>query len=111
MSRLSSLSRLPSKFTAKGSPLMYKGVKVLDVHGHTTPTPHRNAFLVNILTSNAASRSPLQEGARRGGGNFGAQMDISDEAYVVAAQSHASYMDARGIDVQIIGPRPFTMLG
>jgi predicted TIM-barrel fold metal-dependent hydrolase len=91
---------------------MFKGVKVLDVHGHTTPTPHRNAFLVNILTSNAAARSPLDPGAaRRGSGNFGAQMEIPNEAYEVAAASHAKYMDERNIDVQIIGPRPFTMLG
>ncbi len=90
---------------------MYNGSKVFDVHGHVTPTPHRNAFLVNLLTSNAAQRSPLAAGARARGGNFGRQMDIGDEAYKIAAESHAKYMDDRNIDVQVIGPRPFTMLG
>jgi hypothetical protein len=89
---------------------MYNGTKVFDVHGHVTPTPHRNAFLVNLLTSNAAQRSPLS-GGRSGGGNFGRQMEIGDDAYQIAAESHAKYLDDRNIDVQIIGPRPFTMLG
>jgi hypothetical protein len=89
---------------------MYNGQKVFDVHGHVTPTPHRNAFLVNLLTSNAAQRSPLSGGTRRAG-NFGRQMEIGDDAYQVAAESHVKYLDDRDIDVQIIGPRPFTMLG
>src|SRR4051794_28384932 len=90
---------------------MYNGTKVFDIHGHVTPTPHRNAFLVNLLTSNAAQRSPLSAGGRAVAGNFGAQMNIGDDAYQVAADSHVKYIDERNIDVQIIGPRPFTMLG
>jgi predicted TIM-barrel fold metal-dependent hydrolase len=89
---------------------LYKGSKVLDVHGHVTPTPHRNAFLVGLLTSNSATRSPLSQPRERGG-NFGRQMEVPDDAYEIAAASHAKYMDDRDIDVQIIGPRPFTMLG
>jgi predicted TIM-barrel fold metal-dependent hydrolase len=90
---------------------MYNGTKVFDVHGHVTPTPHRNAFLVNILTSNAAARSPLSGGGRAVSGNFGRQMDIGEDAYRIAAESHVKYLDDRNIDVQVIGPRPFTMLG
>src|SRR5262249_40484918 len=81
---------------------MYKATKVYDVHGHVTPTPHRNAFLVNLLTSNAAARSPLSQGGRAVSGNFGTQMNVGDDAYKVAAESHAKYMDERNIDVQVI---------
>ena len=36
---------------------------------------------------------------------------LSDEAFQQANQHHVTYMDERNIDVQVLGPRPFTMMG
>jgi hypothetical protein len=83
--------------------LAVNGYKVYDVHGHVTTTNAVRSYAVTLMASNTASRSPLQNAQRAG--------DLSDEALQRAAQTHATYMDERNIDVQIIGPRPFTMLG
>src|SRR6266511_2251848 len=89
---------------------MYNGVKVLDVHGHVSAPPAVRAWIVNILASNTAGRSPISEGGTVAGrGQTG--REFSDEAFHDAAKIHADYMSDRNIDVQIIGPRPFTMLG
>jgi predicted TIM-barrel fold metal-dependent hydrolase len=82
---------------------VHNGYKVFDVHGHVTAPASVRGFAVNLLASNTASRSPITSG--RGGAEF------SDEAFQRSAKTHADYMDERNIDVQIIGPRPFTMLG
>lgn len=87
---------------------MYNGTRVLDVHGHVSSPAGARTYVVGLMASNSASRSPLAPGARRGG--RGAP-DLSDEAFHNAAQEHAEYMDVRNIDAQIIGPRPFTMMG
>src|SRR3989304_4515081 len=63
----------------------------------------RRAQGLILRASNTASPSPIMS-SRRG-------PDYSDEAFKAAAQTHVNYMDERSIDVQIIGPRPFTMLG
>ena len=88
---------------------MYNGTQILDVHGHVSSPASVRAWAVNLLASNTAIRSPLGPGGNRGGGRGG--MDLSDEAFEKAAQEHVTYMDARNIDVQIIGPRPFTTMG
>ena len=91
---------------------MYNGAKVLDVHGHVSAPQAARGWVVNLMSSNTASRSPLlQSGPRGGGGRFGGADPLSDDAFRESARGHAEYMDARNIDVQIIGPRPFTMLG
>jgi predicted TIM-barrel fold metal-dependent hydrolase len=82
---------------------VYNGVKVLDVHGHVSAPPAGQAYLLSMLASNTPSASPLSGGAPRPG--------MADEDFRSAAASHARYMDERNIDVQIIGPRPFMMLG
>lgn len=79
---------------------MYNGTKVLDVHGHVSVPPASNSYLTLLLASNTAMPGPLSGG--RG---------PSEEEYRAAAQRHVDYMDARDIDVQVIGPRPFMMLG
>lgn len=82
---------------------MYNGVKVLDVHGHVSAPPAGQNYLVMMMASNTATPSPLSGGERRPG--------MSDEDFQRTAAEHARYMDARNIDVQIIGPRPFQMMG
>jgi len=81
---------------------MYKGTKVLDVHGHVSVPNAARAFAVSLMASNTYMRSPLSEGG---------QSNITEEQYHQAAARHVTYMDERAIDVQLIGPRPYTMLG
>ena len=81
---------------------MYNGVKVLDVHSHVTVPPSSNAFLSMLLASNTAMKSPLSEGGRG---------MATEEEFRAANDRHIAYMDERDIDVQIIGPRPFMMMG
>lgn len=81
---------------------MYNGIKVLDVHGHLSAPG--NQFVTLMLSSNTANPSPIA-GGKSGTGEY------SDEAFYAAAKRHLDYMTERKIDVQIIGPRPFTMMG
>jgi predicted TIM-barrel fold metal-dependent hydrolase len=82
---------------------MYQNTKVLDVHGHVSVPPSSNAFLTLMLGSNTAMPSPLS--------TPGARATTTEEEFRAAAAGHVSYMDERNIDVQVIGPRPFMMLG
>jgi predicted TIM-barrel fold metal-dependent hydrolase len=83
---------------------MYNGSKVFDVHGHVSSPAAVWSHMHLLLASNTALPSPLASGARRG-------PELSDEAFRAAEQRHVTFMDERNIDVQIIGPRPFRMLG
>jgi len=84
---------------------MYKGTKVLDVHGHVTAPQAGFSYLQMMMASNTASPSPIY------GGKSTDRPGMSDEDFKKSAQTHVTYMDERSIDVQIIGPRPFQMLG
>jgi predicted TIM-barrel fold metal-dependent hydrolase len=81
---------------------VYHGTKVLDVHGHVSVASGANNYIATLLASNSLNHSPLLGG--RGAGP-------TEEQYRAAAARHVAYMDDRNIDVQIIGPRPFMMLG
>src|SRR2546423_1843393 len=70
---------------------MYKGVKVIDVHGHMSTPPQFRAFAYNLI----ALRSPGEGG-----------LDISTEQMEGALSRHLKMLDARGIDVQMISARP-----
>src|SRR5262245_16394168 len=85
---------------------MYNGTRVFDVHGHVTAPPAVRGWATLLLSSNTVRRSPLS--MRNPPSNLG---DLSDEAFQRAAKSHVDYIDARNIDMQIIGPRPFVMMG
>jgi predicted TIM-barrel fold metal-dependent hydrolase len=86
---------------------MYDDLSVLDVHAHVSVPPLANNQLLSMLATNSAMRSPLSGGD--GMAPFGAP--LPEEQFRAAAAGHVSYIDERGIDVQIIGPRPFMMLG
>jgi predicted TIM-barrel fold metal-dependent hydrolase len=74
------------------------------VHGHVSVPQAANAFLVGMLGSNTPLKSPI--GAAQAG-----PAKVTVEQFRAAALEHVEYMDARQIDVQLIGPRPFLMLG
>jgi predicted TIM-barrel fold metal-dependent hydrolase len=82
---------------------MYQNTKILDVHGHVSVPPSSNALLTLMLGANTPMPSPLS--------TPGARAMATEEEYRKAAAGHVAYMDERNIDVQIIGPRPFMMLG
>lgn len=85
----------------RGNPV-YKGTKVFDVHSHVSVPPSSNAFVTSLIASNTVTRSPLSQGGRP---------QATEEEFRAASARHIAYMDARDIDVQIIGPRPFMQLG
>src|SRR6185437_9835194 len=83
---------------------VYHGVRVLDVHGHVSVPFSANSFLILMMGSNTPMASPI--GQDRAG-----PAAVSVAEFRAAARGHVTYMDDRNIDVQIIGPRPFLMMG
>lgn len=83
---------------------MYENVPVLDVHGHVSVPQAANSFLVSMLGSNTPLKSPI--GSPQAG-----PAKVTVEQFRATALEHVQYMDDRQIDVQLIGPRPFLMLG
>ena len=90
---------------------MFKGTKVLDVHGHVSAPPAARNWAMGGLSSGHLGQSPFRATGGGGGGGEGGGGAISDEAYMETNKRHVDYMDVRNIDVQVIGPRPFTMMG
>jgi predicted TIM-barrel fold metal-dependent hydrolase len=86
---------------------MYDDLKVLDVHAHVSVPPIANNQVLSMLATNSAMRSPFSGGS--GMPPFGAP--VPEELFREAAANHVRYIDERDIDVQIIGPRPFMVLG
>jgi predicted TIM-barrel fold metal-dependent hydrolase len=84
---------------------MYKGVKVLDVHGHVSAPDNGRSALAGMLASNTPNtndpRTP--QGLQR--------LQMTEEGFIASGKRHADMMTDHNIDVQVIGPRPFLMLG
>ncbi len=83
---------------------MYNGVTVLDVHGHVSSPEATSNYLMLMMAANTAFPNPLGNTARQTPG-------LSPDDFKAASKRHVDYMDARNIDVQIIGPRPFRVMG
>ena len=83
---------------------MYDGYSVLDVHGHVTIPQEAYFFLPFMMGSNVPVPSPISQ---PGVG----YVDVPVEKFQESAQWHVNYLDARGIDVQVIGPRPYVTFG
>jgi len=72
---------------------MFNNQTTVDVHGHmTTPAVFRQ-FLAECVSQNTPNR----------------KLDMNDDQLEAAQQRHLKFMDDRGIDVQLIGPRPIAM--
>jgi predicted TIM-barrel fold metal-dependent hydrolase len=82
---------------------MYDSLPVLDMHGHVSVPQSANSLLVTMMGSNTPATSPFR--TRQG------RHVVPEEDFRQAAAEHVAYMDERNIDVQVIGPRPFTMMG
>jgi predicted TIM-barrel fold metal-dependent hydrolase len=83
---------------------VYHNVSVLDVHGHVSVPFSANSFLMLMMGANTPMASPI-------GQDLAGPAAVSKEDFHAAALGHVTYMDERNIDVQVIGPRPFLMLG
>jgi predicted TIM-barrel fold metal-dependent hydrolase len=98
---------------------MFKGQKVFDVHGHVSAPQAARNWIMGGFSSGYVGPSPFRsggggggEGSGGGGGRFGGGGNpLGDEAFMQTNKGHVDYMDERNIDVQVIGPRPFTMMG
>jgi predicted TIM-barrel fold metal-dependent hydrolase len=73
---------------------VFEGKKVLDVHGHVSRPPEYMAYAAMCMASNG----PFPTGAFK-----------IDEAKLAPSQKrHIQELDERNIDVQLLGPRPFS---
>jgi predicted TIM-barrel fold metal-dependent hydrolase len=73
---------------------LYKGKTVIDVHGHLSTPPQFRAFAFNLVVI----RDPNE------------QLALSAEAMKPAVERHLKMLDERGIDVQLLSPRPVAMM-
>jgi predicted TIM-barrel fold metal-dependent hydrolase len=81
---------------------MYQDYKVLDVHAHVSAPSIAYSLIGQMLGANTPIRSPLR---------FGGRLVIPESDFEASVSKHVSYIDERQIDVQILGPRPYLMLG
>jgi predicted TIM-barrel fold metal-dependent hydrolase len=89
---------------------MYNGVKVLDVHGHVSSPEATSNYLMLMMAANTPFPSPIPSGGVPAAGGR-TSPGLSADDFKRASQRHIDYMDERNIDVQIIGPRPFRVMG
>jgi predicted TIM-barrel fold metal-dependent hydrolase len=73
---------------------VYKGKTVIDVHGHLSTPPQFRAFAFNLLVI----RDPNE------------RLALSEEAMRPAIERHLKMLDERGIDLQLLSPRPVAMM-
>lgn len=83
---------------------MYNGGKVLDIHGHVTAPLHGTPALAFMLAGN----TPIDLDSRTQTNEF---LGMTAQAWDESVASHIAELDIRSIDAQLIGPRPFLMLG
>lgn len=83
---------------------MYNGKKVLDIHAHVSAPTHGTHALGLLLASN----TPIDFDPRTG---ENAALSLTEEGWAQSTARHLGVMDERSIDCQLIGPRPFLMLG
>jgi predicted TIM-barrel fold metal-dependent hydrolase len=87
---------------------VYGGYKVLDIHAHVSAPEETQAFLVSMIGSNTPVPSPYSAARRI---EYTTQNRVSDERLRETFAKHVAYIDERNIDVQLLGPRPYTQFG
>lgn len=84
---------------------MYNDVKVYDVHGHVShPFGGMGRMMLFMQAMNTPLPSPI-------GTPGAADAGLGEEDFAVTVGRHVAQLDDRGIERQVIGPRPFLMLG
>jgi predicted TIM-barrel fold metal-dependent hydrolase len=83
---------------------MYKGLKVLDIHAHVSAPNNGTTALSLLLASNTPlSANPLESELPA--------LGMTEEGWAQANARHLALLDDQQIDAQLLGPRPFLMLG
>lgn len=83
---------------------MYKSTKVLDIHAHVSAPMHGTPMLAFMLASN----TPLEIDPRS---TLDFKLGLTEEGWEQSVGAHVRLLDDFNIDAQLIGPRPFLMLG
>lgn len=83
---------------------MYNGQKVLDIHAHVSAPNHGTHGLGLMLAGN----TPMNVDPRT---QEIPNIGMTEEAWHASTAAHVAELDKRSIDRQLIGPRPFLMLG
>jgi predicted TIM-barrel fold metal-dependent hydrolase len=83
---------------------MHNNYKVLDIHAHVSAPGHGTTALAFMLASN----TPLDVDPRK---VELPHLGITEEGWHAANKRHLQEIDSRNIDCQLLGPRPFLMLG
>jgi predicted TIM-barrel fold metal-dependent hydrolase len=77
---------------------------ILDVHGHVSAPDGLYAYKANLLSHRGAHG---RGGAGLSDDQLRAAVEIPNRAFGI---SHLEHLDEAGIDVQLISPRPYTMM-
>jgi len=77
---------------------------IVDVHGHVSAPDGLYAYKANLLSHRGAHG---RGGAALSDDQLRAAVETANRAFGI---SHLEHLDAAGIDVQIISPRPYTMM-
>lgn len=77
---------------------MYRGAKVIDVHGHMTTPAEVSRYLNGLLMQRLPSPGPFHT------------IRMSDDSLEEAQQGHLKRLDEYNIDFQLISPRPASMM-
>ncbi|VCU68813.1 Amidohydrolase [Pigmentiphaga humi] len=73
---------------------MYKKKLVIDVHGHLSAPPHFRAYAMNLMSLRSASST----------------LAIPETAMAAAQERHLAMLDNCKVDLQLLSPRPVTMM-
>ena len=95
---------------------MYLGKKVLDIHGHMSAPPAIFTYVTTMMASNTSRPNPLEfmEGPKNDFDKFVRQREtegLGDEEFLKTNTAHVKLLGDRQIDVQVLGPRPYLMMG
>jgi predicted TIM-barrel fold metal-dependent hydrolase len=83
---------------------VYNGTKVLDIHSHVFAPMHGTPMLAMMLASN----TPLSIDPRTA---TDPRLGLTPEGWAASVAQHVALLDQYSIEAQLIGPRPFLMLG
>lgn len=83
---------------------MYKDIKVLDIHAHVSSPMHGTTALGLMLASNTPTKIDPRTTENE-------RLGLTAENWDKFVGHHLGLMDDYNIDAQLLGPRPFLMLG
>jgi predicted TIM-barrel fold metal-dependent hydrolase len=95
---------------------MFNGKRVFDIHGHVSSPNAVFTYVTTMMASNTDRPNPLA--AMPAAGNdfdkFVRQREqdgLGDADFMKGHTAHVKLLDDRQIDFQVVGPRPYLMMG